>query len=123
MAPAYALAHLHDPRPHPEVIDYMERIGATLEPYHGRFIVHGAQVEVLEGSWPGTVVIIEFPDLDAAHGWYESAAYQEILPLRTGNITGSAIIVQGVAADYDAAATAAAMRAMVAAGGPPPTGD
>jgi uncharacterized protein (DUF1330 family) len=65
---------------------------------------------VKEGFWPGTVVIVEFPDVDAAKAWYESPAYQAILPLRTRNIDGSTLIVEGVAPHYDAAHTAAVLR-------------
>ncbi|MGW0483463.1 DUF1330 domain-containing protein [Nonomuraea sp. NPDC003214] len=88
----------------------MERIQATLDPFGGRFLVHGAQVEVREGDWPGTIVIIGFPDLDAARGWYDSPAYQEILHLRTDHIDGAALLVEGVGPDYDPAKTAAALR-------------
>lgn len=108
---AYALAHLHNPNLNDEVIDYIDRIQSTMDPYHGRFLVHGGDVEVLEGTWPGTVVILEFPDVDAARSWYESPEYQEILPLRTGNIDGDTIIVGGVPAGYDASRTAADLRA------------
>jgi uncharacterized protein (DUF1330 family) len=113
---AYALAHLRNPHPHPDVAEYIERIQATLDPFGGRFIVHGAAVEVKEGPWPGGVVIVEFPDLDAARAWYDSPAYQAILPLRTDNIDGSAIIVDGVQPGYDPTRTAAAMREMLASG-------
>ena len=58
--PAYALAHLYNPSPHPEVIEYLERIQDTLDPFEGRFLVHGPRVTVAEGEWPGTLVIIEF---------------------------------------------------------------
>jgi uncharacterized protein (DUF1330 family) len=102
VANAYAIAHLHDPGPHPEVFEYIERIQATMDPYRGRFIVHGPQVGVLEGAWPGTIVIIEFPDAEAAHGWYESPAYQEILPLRTEHSNSMAALVAGVPANYQA---------------------
>jgi uncharacterized protein (DUF1330 family) len=112
--PAYALAHLYDPNPHPEVIEYLERIQATLDPFEGRFVVHGPRVEVAEGDWPGTVVIIEFPDADRARAWYLSPAYQEILPLRTRNIDGTAILVDGVPPGYDPATKAAAMRELAA---------
>ena len=108
--PAYALAHLRTPRPHADVLDYIDRIQSTLDPFGGRFLVHGAEVEVREGPWPGTVVIIEFPGVDEARAWYDSPAYQEILPLRTDHIDGEAIIVEGVAPDYDPRATAAALR-------------
>lgn len=113
--PAYALAHLYNPRPHPEVIEYLERIQATLDPYGGRFLVHGPQVQVAEGEWPGTIVIIEFPDADAAVDWYASPAYQDILPLRTGNIDGAAILVEGVGPDYHPASKADEMRSFLAA--------
>ncbi|MFI6262250.1 DUF1330 domain-containing protein [Micromonospora sp. NPDC051006] len=112
--PAFALAHLRTPNTNEDVLTYIERIQATLDPFGGRFRVHGAEVEVLEGEWPGTVVIIEFPDVEAARAWYASPAYQEILPLRTRHIEGSAIIVSGVGPDYDPTRTAARLRAQVA---------
>jgi uncharacterized protein (DUF1330 family) len=108
---AYALAHLRNPRPHPEVVEYLERIQDTLDPYRGRFLVHGARPEVIEGPWPGTVVIIEFPDMAAARAWYASPAYREILPLRTNNIDGEAILIEGVPDGYDTRVTAGTMRA------------
>ncbi|HKH06652.1 MAG TPA: DUF1330 domain-containing protein [Acidimicrobiales bacterium] len=111
---AYALAHLFNPNPHPEVIEYIERIQATLEPYGGAFIAHGPTVDVKEGEWPGTVVVVEFRELDRANAWYDSPAYREILPLRADNIAGNTIIFDGVGPDYDARHTAAALRAMAA---------
>ncbi|GII21429.1 DUF1330 domain-containing protein [Planosporangium mesophilum] len=108
--PAYAIAHLHNPRPHPDIVEYLERIQATLDPFGGRFLVHGAGVEVREGVWPGTIVIIEFPGTAEARAWYESPAYQEILPLRTRNIDGAAILVEGIGPGYDPAVTAETMR-------------
>lgn len=108
--PAYAMAHLRTPTINEQVLEYIERIQGTLDPYQGRFLVHGAEVEVVEDRWPGTVVVIEFPDVESARAWYRSPAYQAILPLRTDNIDGSAIIVPGVAPDYDATRTAAALR-------------
>ncbi|GAA4053593.1 DUF1330 domain-containing protein [Nonomuraea soli] len=107
---AYAIAHLKTPVPHPDVLEYMERIQATLDPFHGRFLVHGPQVDVREGDWPGTVVVIEFPDLATAGNWYDSPAYQRILPLRTDHIDGVAVLVEGVEPDHDAAAFAASLR-------------
>jgi uncharacterized protein (DUF1330 family) len=107
---AYAIAHLHDPRPHPEVVEYLERIQATLVPYRGRFLIHGAAPEVREGSWPGTIVVIEFPGMDEGRAWYESPAYQEILSLRTDNINGDTFLIEGVQPGHDPAKLAAIMR-------------
>ena len=100
--PAYAIAHLRSVRFGPDIVRYLERIDATLEPFGGRFIVHGGPVDVREGEWPGDVIVIEFPDRESATAWYESAAYQEILPLRIDNADGTAILVDGVTVDHRA---------------------
>ena len=110
MPAAYAIAHLRTPQINDDVLEYLERIQATLDPFGGRFVVHGARPDVIEGPWPGTVVVIQFPGLDEAHGWYRSPAYQAILPLRTDHIEGETIIVAGVDPGYDPANTAAALR-------------
>ncbi|MER6839292.1 DUF1330 domain-containing protein [Streptomyces platensis] len=111
---AFALAHLRPGAPHPEVFDYIERIQATLDPFGGRFLVHGAEVEVMEGSWPGTVVVIGFPDMARARDWYASPAYLEILPLRTRHVDGDVVLVPGVPDGYHPAVTAAKLRAAAA---------
>ncbi|WP_327010250.1 DUF1330 domain-containing protein [Dactylosporangium sp. NBC_01737] len=108
---AYALAHLHDPNMHEDVLVYLERIQATLDPFGGTFLAHGPDVEVREGEWPGTIVLLQFPDADAVRAWYDSPAYQEILPLRTDHISGSAILFDGVRPGHDPAKMAAAIRA------------
>ncbi|MFG2090483.1 MULTISPECIES: DUF1330 domain-containing protein [unclassified Spirillospora] len=109
---AYALAHLRPPAPlHDDVFIYMERIQASLDPFGGRFLVHGSDPEVMEGPVDGSYVLVEFPDIDKARAWYESDAYQAILPMRTDNMEGTAVLLHGVADDYDAAATAKFVRA------------
>ncbi|GLZ05014.1 hypothetical protein Acsp03_24800 [Actinomadura sp. NBRC 104412] len=109
---AYALANLRPQPPlHENVFTYMERIQDTLDPYGGRFLVHGTAPEQIEGRTEGTYVLIEFPDMDTARAWYASDAYQEILPMRTDHIEGTAVLLQGVPPNYDPAKTAASMRA------------
>ncbi|PRH79624.1 DUF1330 domain-containing protein [Streptomyces solincola] len=110
---AYAIAHLRPaPELHAEVLDYMERIQSTLDPFEGRFLIHGApRTEVLEGDFDRAVVMIGFPSYDQAHAWYHSAAYQELLPRRTAHMDGDALLIDGVPPGYEAAATAAALRA------------
>jgi uncharacterized protein (DUF1330 family) len=99
---AYAVAILRDVEMGPEIVQYLERIDATLAPFGGRFVVHGAAPTVLEGSWDGTLIVIEFPDAERIRAWYDSPAYREILPLRTGNSQGTAIIVDGVGPEHRA---------------------
>jgi uncharacterized protein (DUF1330 family) len=110
----YGLAHLHDPALNGEVVDYIDRIQATMDPFGGRFLAHGPDVGVVEGEWPGTVVLLEFPDAEAATAWYGSEAYQEILPLRTRHIRSDVIVFDGVPEGYDAKRTAARYRAALA---------
>jgi uncharacterized protein (DUF1330 family) len=112
--PAYAIAHLRDATPHPEIAEYIERITATFEPYGGRFLVHATPHETKEGSWPGGVVVIGFPGIAEARAWWDSPVYQEIAPLRARHIEGDIILVEGVAEDYDPATTAKAMRETLA---------
>ncbi|MER8768162.1 DUF1330 domain-containing protein [Mesorhizobium sp. M0960] len=93
---AYAVAHMRQVTPGPPIVEYLQKIDATLEQFGGRFIVHGSEVDVVENNWPGHLVMIEFPDMQQARGWYRSPAYQEILPLRTANSQSDVVFVDGV---------------------------
>lgn len=98
--PFYAIAHLREIAFGPEIADYLRAIDGTLAPFGGRFVIHGAVPETLEGAWPGDVVVIGFPDEASARGWYASPAYQAILPLRLRNSRGDVILVEGVEPDH-----------------------
>jgi uncharacterized protein (DUF1330 family) len=99
---AYAMAQLRSIDLNDEIRDYLRRIDDTLSPYGGRFLVHGTTPEVVDGELDGTIVLIGFPDIDAARGWYESPDYQAILPLRTRNCDGGAALLPGVPDGYRA---------------------
>ena len=58
--------------------------------------MHGGKAEVLEGSFSGNLIVLEFPDRERARAWYDSAAYQQILPLRTDNSESDTFFVDGV---------------------------
>ncbi len=93
---AYVLAQLrvHDPTTFQH---YREKVAPLIERFGGRYIVRGGEVSPLEGQVADPrLVIIEFADRDAARRWYESEAYQEILPLRLNAASGSVVIVDGV---------------------------
>ena len=98
----YVIAHLHTVELGADITRYLQRIDATLAPFHGQFLVHGAPPEVLEGDWRGDLIVVAFPDRQLATAWYASAAYQNIIRLRTDNSEGDVILVDGVSPEHRA---------------------
>ena len=69
----------------------------SLEAYGGRFLVRGGKVETLEGTWaPRRFVIVEFPSLEKAKAWWNSAEYAEAKALRQATAKTQMIVVDGV---------------------------
>ncbi|MFF4323190.1 DUF1330 domain-containing protein [Streptomyces sp. NPDC001568] len=99
-------------------MEYLERIRATLDPFAGHFVIHGPPAEVVEGTWPGSMVLIEFPGLPEARAWYDSPAYQAILRLRADHIEGD-LLIEGVGPTYDPAERARKLRAAAEHAGEP----
>ena len=97
---SYAVGILKQVKMGPPIVEYLQRIDATLAPYDGHFIVHGGEPTMLEGTSPGTLVVIEFPDRLRAEEWYASAAYQEILLLRADNSESIIFLIDGVDRDH-----------------------
>ena len=97
---AYAVGCLRDVRMGDAIRTYLEGIDATLQPFGGRFIIHGGTPEVREGSWPGHLVVIAFPAMASARAWYESPAYRRILPLRTEYADCDVMLIDGVGHDH-----------------------
>jgi uncharacterized protein (DUF1330 family) len=97
---SYAVGVLEQVRMGPPIVEYLEKIDETLRPFDGHFIIHGGEQDVREGASPGTLIVIEFPDRAAVEGWYRSAAYQAILPLRTENSESNVFFIEGVDRDH-----------------------
>lgn len=94
--PAYVVAEIEVTDPEAYKL-YTARTPGVIAAHGGRFIVRGGAVDAKEGKPPaGRVVIIEFPDLAAARGFYDGADYREILPLRQAAASGRVFIVEGV---------------------------
>ena len=112
----YLVNHLRVPGiPKPQDLEYLERVEATFLPYGGRWLVLDGEVEVLEGAWPGSVVLMEFPDRETARKWYDSPGYQDILRLRTDNAISDLVLVEPVGPDVASAAWAQQIRAVLQA--------
>lgn len=85
---------IHDPD---TFATYAAQAPATLEGTGAKMLVRGGALSKLEGDWPHeTVIVIEFPTRAAAEGWYNSAAYSAIRPLRNKSATSNFVIVDGV---------------------------
>jgi uncharacterized protein (DUF1330 family) len=113
----YLINHLRQPGVvQGEVLDYLDRVQETLDPFDGIFIVQGSNPEVLEGAWAGSVIVLSFPNMTAARAWYLSAAYQAILHLRTDHVVGDVILVDGVASGHTPGKFAQKLRDDVAVG-------
>ena len=66
-----------------EWADYRSRVPGTLLPWGGELMLRGEQAKVLSGSYRHSdVVVIRFPDRAAAQAWFDSDAYQALIPLR-----------------------------------------
>jgi uncharacterized protein (DUF1330 family) len=112
----YLINHLRIPNgvPKPEALEYLESVEGTFAPYGGKWLVLDGTVEALEGAWPGSVVLMEFPDMDTAKEWYNSSEYQRILHLRTDNVISDLILVDPVGADFTSSGWAKEIRAAIA---------
>jgi uncharacterized protein (DUF1330 family) len=80
--PAYVIANIdvHDPDGYEA---YKALSGPAADRYGGRFVARGGASEILEGDWePKRVVVLEFPDADAARTWWSSPEYTEARAIR-----------------------------------------
>jgi uncharacterized protein (DUF1330 family) len=94
--PAYVIAAVTDAWDQDTLVEYRERNTHAVANHGGRFVARGGRHEVLEGVYePKRVVIIEFPDLDAARGWYESDEYAPLRELRRSASTTDIYVVEG----------------------------
>ena len=93
--PAYLIykAWISDPQAYRE---YMRRTPAAIEALGGRFLARGGQSHTLEGEDDGArTFIVEFPSLDAARAFYDSARYREAMALRRDCAEVHMVIVDG----------------------------
>lgn len=95
--PAYLIADIEitDPAGYEE---YRKRVPPTLAAHGGRFLARGGAIEVLEGTWaPTRLVIAEFPSMAALKSWYESPAYRPLIDLRNRTARSRLLAIEGAA--------------------------
>ncbi len=76
---------------------YKQASPAAVAAGGGRFIARGGALTVLEGDWqPKRIVLLEFPDMEAAERFYESSEYQDAKRLREGAAGLNMVAVEGL---------------------------
>jgi uncharacterized protein (DUF1330 family) len=79
---AYAIGHIAVKDPE-KWAEYRRQVPGTLESWGAQVIFRGRLAAVLAGEHHHSdTVVIRFPDQDSLQGWYGSAAYQSLIPLR-----------------------------------------
>jgi uncharacterized protein (DUF1330 family) len=81
---------------------YLDKAWDTVAAHGGKVLARTSNVDVRESThgpgWrPTRVLIIEFPSMEAARGWYEPTEYQAILPIRLKASKDNMVTVEGVA--------------------------
>ena len=95
--PAYVIADVRDARDQEALVEYRRGNTESVARHGGSFVVRGGAMELLEGEWDTRrIVIVEFPDMAAARGWYESEDYAPLKALRRSASDTNIILVEGV---------------------------
>jgi uncharacterized protein (DUF1330 family) len=111
----YLINHLRIPGdiPNNDGLSYLEAVEATVAPFGGKWLAQGP-VDVVEGAWPGSVVLMEFPSREAATKWYDSAAYAAIRPLRTKNAISDLVLIDQIPEGFTIKGFAGEVRKAIA---------
>jgi uncharacterized protein (DUF1330 family) len=77
--------------------EYKTKVIPVVEKYQGKYVVLGGNTQVVEGDWkPVYLVMIEFPNLQLAQGWYYSQEYKELKALRLSATESNGAILEDI---------------------------
>jgi len=96
MMPAFVIAQIEvtDPEGYAE---YAKGVPATIERYGGRYIARGGKIDRLEGEGPANrIAIVQFPSMEQARRWYDSAEYRPLRAIRQANSRGVITLTEGL---------------------------
>jgi uncharacterized protein (DUF1330 family) len=77
---------------------YKKYVAANAVPfkkYGARFLTRGGNAEIVEGKFRSRVVLIEFPDYQAALDCYRSAEYSGASKHRVGASVADIVVLEG----------------------------
>jgi uncharacterized protein (DUF1330 family) len=87
---------IHDPARYEE---YKRLASPTVTAYGGRYVARGGPVEVREGGWrPSRLVILEFPTVERARAWWDSPEYAPAKAVRQSCADTQLVITEGLPA-------------------------
>jgi uncharacterized protein (DUF1330 family) len=84
--PAYLIIQIRFTAPKERFAAYRDAVGPLAAEFGGRYLVAGgAKIDVLEGSLEDrSLVIFEFPSLNAIQSFWNSPRYADVKKLREG---------------------------------------
>ena len=82
----------------PGFMPYVSAIPAFIEKHGGKYIVQGSEPTVMEGDWaPERMVILEFPNRQAAKAFLDDPEAQALFAVRHGTTDSKLVLVDGCA--------------------------
>ena len=76
---------------------YKNGVGPVIQKHGGEYLVRGGQVDVIEGTWkPSRVVVLRFPDRKALDGFLNDPAYAPLKEIRQRATRSDLVAVDGV---------------------------
>ena len=76
---------------------YRDMVPATVAAYGGKYLARGGALTPLEGGWdPQRITVLEFPSVERARAWWDSAEYAEAKAIRQRTTETKMLIVEGV---------------------------
>jgi uncharacterized protein (DUF1330 family) len=94
---AFLVIDIQEVRDESEYAKYRELVPSQVIGSGGRYLVRGGPVEVLEGNWrPTRVVVLRFDSAEDARKWWSAPAYAELKAMRQHSTTANMILLEGV---------------------------
>ena len=92
----YVIAHVEVTNP-TQYEEYKKWSSAAMQATGAEVCVRGGKVEVLEGDWsPSRVVMLKFPTFEQAKAFYDTPEYRKAREARAGAAVMRMIVVEGL---------------------------
>ncbi|USG60105.1 DUF1330 domain-containing protein [Sneathiella marina] len=93
--PAYIIARINVTDPEQYEV-YKSLAPVAIKKYGGQYLTRGGAMETLEGAAETSrVVILQFPDMEAARGFYNSPEYGKAKDARENAANGTFTLLEG----------------------------